>query len=332
MKYKIAVVIPAFKCKKHILNVINKIGNEVDIIYVVDDSCPEGTGAFVLENCTDLRIRILKHEHNQGVGGAVITGYKAAMADGCKVIVKIDGDYQMDPQLIKFFVAPILAGRADYTKGNRFSSLEGIQKMPIVRVLGNAGLSFLSKISTGYWSIFDPTNGYTAIHVDALKKIPFAKLSRRYFFESDILFRLGNAKAVVQDIHMVAKYEDEVSNLKVNNVIFEFSYNHLKNLFKRIIYNYFVLNFTMASIELIFGIILFVFGISYGSYNWFYSYKLQVSSPTGTVVLSAITVILGVQMLLSFLHQDIANEPKIPLQEEANSVSKFLTFKSEVNV
>lgn len=329
MKYKIAVIIPAFKCKKHILDVINKIGDEVEVIYVVDDACPERTGAYVLENCTDSRVRILKHEKNQGVGGAVITGYQAALGDGCDVIVKLDGDGQMDPQLIKFFVAPLLAGRADYTKGNRFSSLEGIRKMPMVRVLGNAGLSFLTKMSTGYWSVFDPTNGFTAIHVEALKKIPLAKLSRRYFFESDILFRLGNAKAVVQDIHMVARYEDEVSNLKVNKVIFEFSYNHLKNLFKRIIYNYFVLNFTMASIELVFGIILFVFGLVYGSYNWIYSYKMQIASPTGTVVLSAITVILGTQMLLSFLHQDIACEPKIPLQEEANSVSKFLIFKSE---
>lgn len=324
MNYNIAVVIPAFKCKKHILNVIQKIGSEVKKIYVIDDACPEYTGDYVKQNCQDKRVQVILHQLNQGVGGAVVTGYQQAMSDGSEIVVKIDGDDQMDPSLLKFFVAPILAGKADYTKGNRFGSIEAVQKMPRVRIFGNAILSFFAKISTGYWSIFDPTNGYTAIHIDALKKLPLNKLSKRYFFESDILFRLGIAKAVVKDVYMTSKYDDEVSNLKIKKIIFEFMYKHVRNFFKRIIYNYFFLNFTIASIELLLGGLLLSFGLIYGAYNWNYSYQNKIATPTGTVVLFAITVILGIQMLLGFLHQDIASEPKITIMESEDSIRKFL--------
>lgn len=127
-----------------------------------------GSGEYVKAHCTDPRVTVVKHEKNKGVGGAVMTGYRAAIADGAKVIVKIDGDGQMDPSLLREFVMPILGGEADYTKGNRFYDLSNISRMPAMRLFGNAGLSFLAKLSTGYWNIFDPTNGYTAIHADGV--------------------------------------------------------------------------------------------------------------------------------------------------------------------
>src|SRR3989304_3450683 len=148
---RIAVVVPCYKVKKHVLEVIASIGDEVWRIYVVDDACPDGSGKHVEEHCLDQRVRVIYHECNQGVGGAVITGYRAAITDGAEVIVKVDGDGQMDTSLIPNFIEPILAGEADYTKGNRFFDLEEIRAMPKVRLIGNAVLSFLTKLSSGSW-------------------------------------------------------------------------------------------------------------------------------------------------------------------------------------
>ncbi|MDO8341564.1 MAG: glycosyltransferase family 2 protein, partial [Cellvibrio sp.] len=194
---RIAVVIPCYKVTRHILEVISSIGIEVWRIYVVDDACPDGSGKHVEAHCSDQRIRIIYHKCNQGVGGAVITGYRAAIADGAEVIVKLDGDGQMDPRLIPNFIEPILAGDADYTKGNRFFDLEEINGMPKVRLFGNAVLSLMTKLSSGYWDLFDPTNGYTAIHAEVARHLPFSKISHSYFFETDILFRLNTLRAVV---------------------------------------------------------------------------------------------------------------------------------------
>ena len=146
---EIAVVIPCYKVSAHILGVIQAIGSEVNTIFVVDDCCPEKSGALVENSCADSRVRVIYHPVNQGVGGAVMSGYKAAIADGADVIVKVDGDGQMDPGLIPAFVAPIMAGEADYTKGNRFFDLEEIRAMPKVRLFGNAVLSFMTKLSSG---------------------------------------------------------------------------------------------------------------------------------------------------------------------------------------
>ena len=191
LKKRIAVVIPCYRSKLQILRVLNGIGAEVWRVYVIDDACPEGSGKYVEEQGKDLRIRVIFHEFNKGVGGAVITGYQAAIADGADVIVKIDSDGQMDPKFIPIIVAPILAQEADYTKGNRFFDLENIRSMPTTRIFGNAILSLMAKLSTGYWDIFDPTNGYTAIHAGIAELLPFSKISHRYFFESDLLFRLN---------------------------------------------------------------------------------------------------------------------------------------------
>ena len=181
-RFDIAVVIPSYKVTRHILGVIAGIGPEVARIYVVDDKCPDQSGAFVRAHCTDPRVVVLEHAENQGVGGAVMTGYAAAIADGGQVIVKVDGDGQMNPALIPAFAAPILHGEADYTKGNRFYDLEQIGSMPPMRLFGNAVLSLMTKLSSGYWNLFDPTNGFTAIHADVAKRLPFNKISRRYFF------------------------------------------------------------------------------------------------------------------------------------------------------
>ncbi|WP_147458152.1 glycosyltransferase family 2 protein, partial [Pseudomonas savastanoi] len=249
---------------------------------------------------------------NQGVGGAVMTGYKAAIEENMDVIVKIDGDGQMDPALIMNFINPILAGEADYTKGNRFFDLEEIRAMPRIRLFGNAVLSFMTKFSSGYWDLFDPTNGYTAIHRDVAKHLPLDKISRRYFFETDILFRLNTLRAVVVDIPMHAKYGDEVSNLKVSKVVGEFFVKHVRNFGKRIFYNYYLRDMSLASIELPVGLTLLLSGSVFGISHWISSIYTGIPNSAGTVMLSALPIILGIQLILAFLGQDIASVPRRP--------------------
>lgn len=309
-RQQVAVVIPCYKVRRHILGVIDAIGPEVDAIYCVDDRCPDASGDFIEQQAQDPRVVVLRHEQNQGVGGAVMTGYQRAIADGMSILVKVDGDGQMDPTLVPLFIGPILKGQADYTKGNRFWDLSNIRRMPLVRRIGNLGLSFMTKASTGYWDVFDPTNGYTAIHANVAARLPYASISRRYFFETDILFRLNIMRAVVCDVPMDATYGDEESNLEISQVLTEFSYKHARNLFKRIGYRYFLRDLSIASFELLAGMLLLVSGVLYGGWHWWQAVEAQQASAVGTVVLPSIAVVSGLQFLLAFVGYDIASIPR----------------------
>jgi dolichol-phosphate mannosyltransferase len=312
----IAVVMPAYKSKQFIANVIAAIGPEVESIIVVDDACPEQTGQYVKDNCKDDRITVLFHEQNLGVGGAMITGYRHALNLKADIIVKIDSDGQMDPRDLPDIIAPIVNGYADYTKGNRFYDIEDIKEMPVVRLIGNAGLSFLSKLSSGYWSIFDPTNGYTAIHRKALNALPLDKLAQRFFFESDILFRLNISRAVVVDVPIKARYGQEKSNLNISREIGKFFVSHLKNFFKRIFYTYYLRDFTVASIQLIIGTILLLFGVIFGGNAWIQSIQSGRPATAGTVMVAALTVFIGIEFILAFFVYDYQFVPKNPLQRK----------------
>ncbi len=315
-KTRVAVVIPSYKVKRFISSVVENIPAMVWRIYVVDDACPDGSGKFVEENTEDTRLYVIFHEENLGVGGAVMTGYRAAIKDGADIIVKVDGDGQMDPSLIPYIVEPILAGESDYTKGNRFYDLEAIHAMPSVRLLGNAVLSLMTKLSSGYWNLFDPTNGYTAIHTAVAKRLPFGKISQRYFFETDMLFRLNTLRAVVVDVPMDAKYDNETSNLKILNVVGEFLFKHARNFIKRIFYNYYLRDLSLASIELPVGSIMLLFGIGFGGYHWFESAQLGVATPAGTVMVAAMPILMGLQLILAFIGYDIASVPTRPLHSK----------------
>lgn len=311
----IAVVIPSFKVRDHILSVISRIGPSVSRIYVVDDKCPQQTGKHVQEKCRDPRVEVVFNETNQGVGGATMAGYRRALVDGATVIVKLDGDGQMDPAAIPSLVRPIQKGSADYTKGNRFYALENLEGMPFLRKIGNAGLSFISKVSSGYWNVMDPTNGYTAIHAGALSLLPLSKIERRYFFESDMLFRLNTIRAVVREVPMKAIYGDEKSNLSIIKVLRDFPAKHLTRFVKRVCYSYILRDFNVCSIELISGIGLLLFGAVFGAYHWYHAAMTQVATPTGTIMLAVLPIIVGVQLLLAAVSLDVANVPQEPLQE-----------------
>jgi dolichol-phosphate mannosyltransferase len=311
----IAVVIPTFKVSKQILETINLIGPEVDHIIVVDDMCPEGSGELVRTQSLDPRVEVLIHDDNLGVGGAMKTGYLRALELRADVIVKIDGDGQMDSTKIPEMVHPIFEGEGDYVKGNRFFDIETVRSMPKVRILGNLALSFFAKFSTGYWRIFDPNNGFTAISSTALSRIQLGKVDNRYFFESDMLFRLNLARAVVIDFPMNARYGNERSNLKILRVLFEFPFKHLRNFLKRVMYTYYLRDFTLASLELPIGIALTSFGLISGLLNFETSRDLNQATPPGTLILISMAVLVGVQLILSFFSYDIDSSPTKPISK-----------------
>lgn len=309
----IALVIPAYRVRNQILNVLMEIGPIPSLIYVIDDGCPENSGDLVEAHCKDSRVRVLRHKDNCGVGAAVITGFRAALMDGAGVIVKLDGDGQMDPSLLPVLTEPIQSGLADYVKGNRFHGLSGLEQMPMIRLLGNAALSFMAKASTGYWQLFDPTNGYVAIDSRVAHLLIRERLSRRYFFETDVLFRLYLLGAVVMEIPHQARYGEEKSSLQPLAVIFPFLTRHLVNTGKRIFYTYFLRSFYPASLELVIGSILAVTSITFAAFNWATSVSSGVPRTSGTVVIASTMMIIASQCLLAFLNFDVSQYPRSPL-------------------
>lgn len=309
---RVAVVIPCYRVTASILDVIASVPLMVDAIHVVDDACPDGSGAHVRAHCADPRVRVHVNPQNLGVGGAVMAGYVAAAAEGADIMVKMDGDGQMDADALPLLIAPILRGEADYTKGNRFYDLTQIGQMPGLRIFGNAALSFMTKISSGYWDLFDPTNGYTALHARLLPRLPLDKISRRYFFETDVLFRLNIVRAVVADVPMDARYGNETSHLKVSRVVFDFAAKHLRNTAKRVFYNYFLRDLSLASIELALGSVFIGVGSAMGLWFWIQSAQSGVVTSAGSVMLVALQIIVGLQLLLGFLAYDIAAVPRRP--------------------
>ncbi len=310
--WKVAVVIPCYRVRPHILGVIADLGPQVDAIYCVDDKCPDGSGDLIEAECRDPRVKVLRHAQNQGVGGAMLTGYRAALADGADILVKIDGDGQMDTGLLDLFLDPIRQGRADYAKGNRFFNLEDTRGMPRIRLIGNACLSFLTKLSSGYWSIFDPTNGYTAIERTVAARIVDKPLARRYFFESDMLFHLYLERAAVTDVPIPARYGDEESNLRITKILPSFASRNLKNMVRRVVIQHYLRDFSLASAELLAGLGSLAFGLIYGALAWTASYQTGVPSSAGNVMLAAMPILVGVQLCLSALNYDIQCTPRTP--------------------
>lgn len=312
-KTRIAAVIPCYRETERILGVLAGIGDEVERIYVIDDACPDGTGDLVEESCSDPRVTVLKLSENKGVGGATLAGYRRAIDDKMDVIVKLDGDGQMDPKELHKLVRPIVSGQADYTKGNRFRSVESVSAMPRVRLFGNLFLSFATKMSSGYWNIFDPTNGYTAIDRRVAELLPVAKIDNGFFFESDMLFRLNTLRAVVADIPIPAIYGDERSSLVIWKILMPFLGKNIANTFRRLVYSYFLRDFTIASVELIAGLILIGFALIFGGVHWYDSITTNVPASTGTIILPALTFLVGIQLFLGFMNFDTRNIPTSPL-------------------
>jgi len=306
------VVIPTYRATATILAVIAAIGPEVGLIVVVDDGCPEGSGLLVAKQSDDARVVVLMHDRNRGVGGAFLTGMRYAIERGADVIIKIDADGQMDPAQVPALIRPITSGQADYVKGNRFFFLTNAASMPGLRWFGNLALSFLVKLSSGYWTVMDSTNGFIAIHARVADMLDDERIAKRFFFESDLLFHLSLIRAKVVEFPMRATYGAEVSNLRVSHQIAPFLRGHLRNTLRRILYRYFLRDLSLASIQLVTGSMLFGFGLMFGLYHW-WSVPADRLVPTGTIMIAALTLMVGFQLLLSFLNYDMSSSPREPL-------------------
>lgn len=311
----IAVSIPCYRVKNQIQSVLSSIPKEVGRIYVVDDACPEGSGAHVQNTCTDARVKVIRHEKNQGVGGATMTGFLAAMRDGATIVVKLDGDGQMDASEIPRLVRPIQLGQADYCKGNRFYALQYLTRMPRIRLLGNSVLSFVSKMSSGYWRVMDPTNGFVALHTAVLRLIPADTVAKDYFFESDMLYQLNIVRAVIADIPMAARYGDEKSNLQISRVALSFPLRYACRFIKRLFYNYFLRDFNLGTAQFLGALVLMTGGLVFGINQWLANSAINQVTPTGTIMLAVLPMILGFQLLLGAINYDILNEPRMPVHK-----------------
>jgi glycosyltransferase involved in cell wall biosynthesis len=307
----ISVIIPCYNVSKHIEKVICKIPANINYIIIVNDCSTDETECILLQLLQgDKRLVYLKHEVNQGVGGAMLTGFKKALELNCDITIKMDGDDQMDHSNIHKLIGPIEKGFADFSKGNRFRDFKALKNMPAFRRFGNLGLSFLIKAASGYWNVFDPTNGFIAIHKETLGAINFSKIHKRYFFESSLLLELYYVNAVVVEVPMKAQYGDEKSHLSLSRTLFEFPPKLFYAFVRRIILKYFLLDFNIASFYILFGLPVFLFGALYGIIKYIKYASSDIPAPTGTVVIPTLLIILGFQLLLSAANYDVANYPK----------------------
>lgn len=307
----ITVVIPCYNVSKHITDVIKKLPNEIDWIIAVNDRSKDDTEKVL--SClqeSNKKLIVINHEENKGVGGAMITGFKKSIELNSDITIKMDGDDQMDCLYIPALIKPIIDNKADYTKGNRFRDLKALRQMPAMRRFGNLGLSFCIKAASGYWNIFDPNNGFVAISNEMLKTIDLNKIHKKYFFESSMLIELYHAEAVVHEVPMKARYGDEVSHLSLTRTLFGFPPKLLKAFIKRLILKYFLFDFNIASVYILFGLPLFIIGVVYGVVNYLEYASSHSPAPTGTVVIPTLLIILGFQLILSAINFDVNNYPK----------------------
>jgi dolichol-phosphate mannosyltransferase len=307
----ISVVIPCYNVSKHIEAVVCKMPDEVTHIIAVNDCSTDETDNILsrLED-ENRRLIYLKHAKNQGVGGAMLTGFQKALDLQSDITVKMDGDGQMNHSNIQRLIKPIQNGIADFSKGNRFRDFKALKEMPAFRRFGNLGLSFLIKAAAGYWNVFDPTNGFIAIQRETLNALNLNKIHKRYFFESSLLIELYYANAVIVEVPMKAQYGEERSNLSISKTLFEFPPKLLYAFIRRIVLKYFLFEFNIASLYILFGFPLFLFGSVYGIINYIRYGSSHVPAPTGTVVIPTLLIILGFQLLLSAANYDIVNYPK----------------------
>ena len=314
--YRIAAVIPAFRVENEIESVLHGLPTYVTNIIVVDDASPDHTSDLVAALAKrDRRLVLIRHERNQGVGGALVSGFRKALELGAQIIVKIDGDGQMDVSRFPDLLMPLIQGKADYAKGNRFRDFTALQQMPLIRRIGNMGLGFLSKAATGYWNLFDPTNGFVAIRAETLAQLPLDKIDHTYYFETSMLANLYLLGAVVKDVPMPARYKGEVSSLVIHRVLFEFPFKLFGTLLRRILLKSFIYDFSMASIYIFTGLPLLLFGLIFGSVKWIQYAQRGVAAPTGTVILPTLSVLLGIQFLLSAIEIDLRSVPQEPLSQ-----------------
>jgi len=307
--HSIAVVVPCYKVETHIEKVVAEIPDYVTSIILVDDASTDKTGEILDRLETEnSKIKVLHHTKNQGVGGSMISGFQEALNQNMEVVIKIDGDGQMNIAYFEKMLQAVFEEKYNFAKGNRFFDRKMLRKMPTIRRIGNIGMGFLIKMASGYWNVFDPTNGFFCIHTSLLKRIDFERISKRFFFESSLLIELYYAGAKIKDIAMPAIYAEEKSNLSIWKTFFTFPPKLFKAFVRRIWLRYFIYDFNIGSLYIFFGVPLFFFGLIFGMIKWIHYANLQIAAPTGTIMLAVISLVLGFQMILAAIQYDIGAE------------------------
>lgn len=306
----VAAVVPAYQEERMIGRVIETMPPYVDHIVIVDDCSPDDTSGAV-RRVGDPRVTLIRHESNQGVGGAIITGHRAALDRGSDVNVIMAGDAQMDPQYLPQLLDKVTSEGYGFAKANRFYSPESFVGMPGHRVFGNIVLSFMTKLASGYWNIFDPQNGYTVIRSEVLRRLPLDRVAKRYSFENDLLMHLNILEVPAVDVPIPAVYGEEVSSIKLRRVIPELVHRLTAGFWTRIWYRYVLWSFSPIALLLFLGLILFVFGIGVSIWMAFQIAGAAIAT-AATVMLAALPLMLGTQMLLSALQLDIQATPSTP--------------------
>jgi len=297
---RIAVVVPAYNEEELIGEVLDGIPDYVAKVYAVNDGSSDRTGEIIEDYARrDPRVVPIHHSPNRGPGAAVISGYSRALSDGIDVVATMDGDGQMDPQYLSKFLDPIIDGKCDFTLGNRLGSPEYRGRMSKWRFFGNAMLTFLTKIASGYWSMMDPQNGYTAISRRALESIDFKDMYPRYGYLNDRLVRLNIHGFRIQNIAHPAKYGNEKSSIKYGRYIVRVSNLLLRTFLRRLKMKYVILSFHPLVLFYLFGSILSAIGVVGGAITLWE--KLVWGYPVLFVhgALSMLAFMMGV-MFLSF--------------------------------
>jgi glycosyltransferase involved in cell wall biosynthesis len=306
---RIATVLPAHNEARHIGDAVRTMPEFVDHIIVVDDCSRDGT-ADAARATGDARVVVLQPAQNQGVGGATLLGYEKGVELGSDILVKMDGDGQMDAAYLPALLDALVEQNYDYAKGNRFLAGESLAQMPKVRLVGNIVLTFMTKLATGYWHIFDPQNGYTAIKADALRVLDLKTIHRRFFFENDMLGHLNYQNLRVRDVAIPARYGEEVSDLNPFKIGVTFPFLLLRRFFRRLYQKYVLRDFSPIALFLFIGFLLFFWGMAFGIYLWVKSIRTGQPTPTGTIMLALLPLILGFQLLLQAIVLDIHETPR----------------------
>ncbi|MGW9627081.1 glycosyltransferase family 2 protein [Microbacterium sp. NPDC055521] len=306
----IAAVVPAYREELMIAKVIETMPDFVDHIVIVDDCSPDRTAEVVLEQHDD-RVTLVRHEVNQGVGGAIVTGHRAAIELGSDVNVVMAGDAQMDPDYLPDLLNKVTDDGFGFAKANRFYGPESFRGMPGHRVFGNVVLSFMNKLASGYWNLFDPQNGYTAIRTSVLRRVDLDRVSKRYSFENDLLIKLNILQVSATDVPIPAVYGEEVSSIRLRKVIPELLHKLTAGYWSRIWYRYVLWSFSPIALLLFAGILLTLLGTGIAIWVMF-QIASSVVATAATVMLAALPLMIGIQMLIAALQLDIQATPDQP--------------------
>jgi glycosyltransferase involved in cell wall biosynthesis len=295
----IAVVVPAYNEEKLIGEVLRTMPDFVDLIIVVDDASTDQTLDVAVSYCQQLgdRLVLLPHKENQGVGAAITSGYKQALAREVAVVAVMAGDAQMDPADLERVVAPVARGEADYVKGNRLFRGESWHMIPHYRYLGNAVLSLLTKIASGYWHIADSQSGYTAIARIALERLNLDRIYKRYGMPNDILVKLNVGNFRVRDVSVRPVYHiGETSGIRLRKVIPTIAWLLLRGFCWRLKEKYVLRDFHPLVFFYGMGLTLFPAGTILGLYLVWYRFFISTVAAT-SALLAAFLIISGLQAL-----------------------------------